>query len=117
MVTSIGSERTQTEVAQLDAGHFHGSRVWEMPSYSSARNVRAIPFTWPGGSTTRSADACTDGSSNFGEVQLNELDWWPDRRPGRDNLTLGDGVGRPRNRGFEQRGEVDAVEGSPPFYR
>ena len=116
-MTSIGSEKTHTEVAQLDAGHVHGSRVWEMPSYNSARNVRAMPFTWPGGSTTRSADACTDGSSKVVRSNLTSSTGGPDRRPGRDHLALGDGVGRAGNRGFEQRGEVDVVERSPSLHR
>jgi hypothetical protein len=51
------------EVAQLDAGHVHGSRMCAIPPYKSARNVSAIAFTGPGGSTKRSAEALTDGAS------------------------------------------------------
>lgn len=55
--THTGSESTQTDVAQLDAGDVHGSRVCEIPAARSARKVIATAFTRPGGSTARSAKA------------------------------------------------------------
>ena len=115
--TSIVSGSTHTEVAQLDAGHVHGSSVCEMPRASSARNVSAIAFTRPGGSTTRSVVRGHGGLVEGREVERGEFDRRAGLRPRGDDLALGDRVGRARVRGVEQRLEVDAVEVLPPCDR